>query len=277
MKGSSCVRFLQWALPRMGMRWRGFRKVRRQVCRKLQRRVAELDLSGMEAYRRYLEENPGEWPVLDGMCRITISRFCRDRRVFEALGGTVLPSLAHAPNSDGALRVWSAGCASGEEPYTISILWERTLARRFPGLGLQIVATDVGDTMLQRARTARYEAGTLKELPRAWVEEAFELTTDDSGVENFVLEPRYRRRVVFIREDIRERMPPGPFHLVLCRNLLFTYFDEEVQVRLLHKILGRMAPGGYLVLGSHEGLPRGEWPLERIPESRCVFAARKES
>jgi chemotaxis protein methyltransferase CheR len=90
-----CVEFLQWALPRMQMRWSGFRKVRRQVCRRIQRRMQVLE-KDVQGYREFLEAEPEEWDVLDALCRITISRFYRDRAVFAYLQTTVLPALAEA-------------------------------------------------------------------------------------------------------------------------------------------------------------------------------------
>ena len=118
MRDAECVAFLQWALPRLRLRWAGFRKVRRQVCRRIQRRMRELDLGDFAAYRTLLETHAEEWGTLDGMCRITISRFCRDKAVFEVLASTVLPELARrALSRDRAMvTVWSAGCGSGEEP-----------------------------------------------------------------------------------------------------------------------------------------------------------------
>jgi hypothetical protein len=75
MTDTECITFLHWALPQLRLRWAGFRRVRRQVCKRISRRIAELDLPGTAAYRDHLEHNPLEWPVLDGLCSITISRF----------------------------------------------------------------------------------------------------------------------------------------------------------------------------------------------------------
>src|ERR687888_1815107 len=130
----------------MGLRWAGFRRVRRQVCRRLRARIAALGLPDLDAYRAHLAANPDEWAVLASLTPITISRFYRDRAVFAALEREVLPS---------AERVWSAGCASGEEAYTLAIMRPQ----------LEILATDVEAAMLERARVATYEASSLKELP----------------------------------------------------------------------------------------------------------------
>ena len=115
MRDSECVTFLQWALPRMGYRWPGFRKVRRQVCKRIQRRIQELDLADLEAYRRHLASDPQEWSELDALCRVTITRFYRDRAVRDHVRERVLPGLAAVTidRGDGIVRAWSAGCASG--------------------------------------------------------------------------------------------------------------------------------------------------------------------
>jgi chemotaxis protein methyltransferase CheR len=153
MTDAQCVRFLQWALPQLRMRWDGFRKVRGQVKKRLTRRLRELGLPDIEAYRDYLRRHAGEWHKLDALCRITISRFYRDKGVYAALSQQVLPTLARAARQrrDKTLRVWSAGCGGGEEPYTISILWHLELRDRYPDLQIDIVATDADPAMLARA------------------------------------------------------------------------------------------------------------------------------
>jgi chemotaxis protein methyltransferase CheR len=271
VRDRECVAFLQWALPRMGMRWRGFRKVRRQVCRRVRRRLVELGVGTAGGYRRYLESHPREWDHLASLCRITISRFNRDREVFRVLGEEVLPRLA--ADARGEIRVWSAGCASGEEPYTLTILWRLVLADRYPDADLRIVATDVDPVVLDRAREARYPAGALRDLEPEWLDRAFQPLHPGPGGEaaseasrqdvEYRLREEFRQGVELRLQDIRREMPRGPFQLVLCRNLAFTYFDDAAQGALLARILGRLAPGGYLVLGGHESLPPGDRPLER--------------
>ena len=85
MRNEECVRFLQWALPQLNMRWSGFRKVRKQVCKRVDRRRVELGMDSVERYQAYLQQNPEEWDQLDSLCRITISRFHRDKGVFAVL------------------------------------------------------------------------------------------------------------------------------------------------------------------------------------------------
>src|ERR1700754_555065 len=110
MNDRECVELLQWALPRLGLRWRGFKNLRRQVCRRVQTHCSELGLD-VAAYRRRLEQDPEELLALDALCFVTISRFYRDHRIFDALRGRLLPMLAEAAIARGehVLRAWSAG------------------------------------------------------------------------------------------------------------------------------------------------------------------------
>lgn len=261
MKETECISFLQRVMPALRLQWRGFRKVRKQVCKRLTRRIKALGLSGFGAYGEYLEYGRGERDLLDGMCRITISRFFRDKRVFGYLAEMLLPELAQKARSEGekSIRIWSAGCASGEEPYTLSILWQMELATRFPELKPVIVATDSHPGMLARADRACFRYSSLKELPKAWLESAFDVKKG-----RYCLKETYQSAVTFIRQDIRDVMPDERFDIILCRNLVFSYFDDALQRELLTGIEERLKPGGCLVIGTHESLPEGTRGFESL-------------
>jgi chemotaxis protein methyltransferase CheR len=262
LNDAECVALLRWALPRLGLRYEGFRRVRRQVCRRIGRRSAALGLADGAGYRRRLEEHPEEWAVLDELCHIPISRFYRDRGVFDALRERVLPALAReACARPGArLRAWSAGCASGEEPWTLVACLAFDTAPRFPGLGFEVVATDADAALLARARRALYRPGSARELPREWIDALFERR--DGAL---VVRDAHRSAVSFHQQDLRREAPDGPFDLVLCRNVAFTYFEAPEQGRVLARIAERLRPGGALVIGRHERLPEdaagfATWP-----------------
>lgn len=252
MRDQECVALLRWALPRLGLRSSGFRRVRGQVCKRIGRRIGELGLADAGAYRWYLEDAPAEWRRLDALCRITVSRFYRDRATFDHLGAAVLPALAAAAlaRRDPTLCCWSAGCASGEEPYSLTLLWAFRISPTCPKLSLEVVATDADPHLLERAARACYPPGALRELPPEWRERAF---GHDDG--NCCLRPSFRGRIRFLCQDIRRVQPKGPFDLVLCRNLAFTYFDERLQRRTLMDIMARMRPGAALLIGKGERLP----------------------
>lgn len=252
IKDSDCVSFLQWCLPRIDMRWPGFRKVRGTVCKRVRRRLLELDLKDHAQYRAYLESNQREWAVLDAMCRIPLSRFYRDRGLFDYLGEVKLPELAQITlaRSESILCCWSAGCASGEEPYTLNILWQTSLASRFPDLTLEITATELDVQMINRAVDGCYSAGSLREVPKTWLDRAFER----SG-EQFRIRSGFQADIQFSVQDIRTIFPRGSYHVIFCRNLVFTYFSETLQHQLLKKMISALRPDGVLILGRHEKLP----------------------
>jgi len=262
-----CTAFLQWALPQRDLRWPGFRKVRRQVCKRLRRRILELGLDDLAAYRRRLDVDPAEWRAFDQCCHITISRFFRDRGVFEVLRKQVLPDIAtRVAHEKRAAHIWSVGCASGEEPYSLKIIWDREVAPSVPGAPVSIVATDVDETVLARARQGWFESTSLRELPPHLLEEAFERVGS-----LYSIKPQHREGVEFLYQDMRREVPDVPFDLILCRNVAFTYFSEPLQQHVLLRIMDRLAPYGYLTIGTHERLPNVEPALQPLAGAPQIF------
>jgi chemotaxis protein methyltransferase CheR len=205
-------------------------------------------LSKFGAYRDLLDAHPDEWRVVDDCCRITVSRFFRDREVFERLCADVLPGIAQrARDQQRDAQCWSAGCASGEEPYTLRLLWDLKTAA---AARLTIVATDVDNAVLERARRGCYSGASLLELPPDLVARGFA-----EGHQSFRILERHRRDITFMRHDVRSDAIPGSFDLILCRNLAFTYFAPRLQCQVLERLAERLRPNGCLVIGAHERLP----------------------
>jgi chemotaxis protein methyltransferase CheR len=252
MQDAAYVQFLQACLPRLGLRWQGFRKVRKQVIKRLKHRLRALQLSDLSAYLVYLESHPEEWSILDSFCRISISRFYRDKDVFDTLRTDVLPRLARYARVRQAqtLRCWSVGCAAGEEVYTLKLLWQLCVLPQFPDMHLGIIATDADGRVLERARRGWYPRSSMRELPPDWLEAGFDRL--DQG---YVVRDVFREAVCFLEQDIRKELPPGCFDLIMCRNLVFTYFATPVQREILARIAARLLPGGILLVGKHESLP----------------------
>jgi len=252
IEGEFAAFFLE-VCARLGLAADGYRRTRGSVRKRIGRRLRELRLAGLAEYRRYLAAQPDEWRWLDRCCRITISRFARDGAVYEALVTRHLPAQAAAARARGqrCVRVWSAGSASGEEPYGLAIAWRIDVQPRFPELQLDVLATDVEPTVLARAARGGYPEGALRELPARW-RVAFERRDD----EWWLTEP-YRAGVRFERADLRSEWPAGPYDVVLCRNLAFTYFDEPTQLRLAGVFAAVLQPGGVLVVGRGERVPTG--------------------
>ena len=268
MEDDKCIRFLQWLLPQLHMRWQGFRKVRKQVCKRIQRRVSELELTDVDAYRQYLLTHADEWRILDHSCRVTVSRFYRDRVVLEHVRSEVLPGLAGTAMAAGdtMLRGWSAGCAMGEEAYSLILIWDKTHSSDYPQLDIEIVGSDTDELLLHRATRACYSYGSIKALPGSWLKSAFTQQNTE-----YCLEPRLRNKASFTRQDIRDRRIKGPFHIVFCRNMAFTYFDNALQIVMLDYIRDTLVDGGALVIGGHESLPEGFSGFEQWSKQRAIF------
>jgi chemotaxis protein methyltransferase CheR len=268
MNDADGVQFLQWCLPRLRLRWAGYRKVRRQVYKRIQRRLEFLGLSSLADYQKYLETHQEEWTILDSSCWIPISRFYRDKSVFQFLEHEVLPTLAQRIVEQGerVLRCWSAGCAGGEEPYSLSLLWRLNLQPRFPTVRLVVLATDVDGQAIARAQLGCYPIGSLRDLPEGWRTQGFDQTP-----EGFRIKREFRELATFLVQDIRQAAPEGTFHLVLCRYVAFTYFDPTLQSDTLRRLVERMAIGGTLVVGKGERLPSDDFGLIPWSEKEGIY------
>lgn len=253
------------------MRWQGFRRVRKQVCKRIQRRIARLKLQDVQAYREFLEATPREWQVLDGLVRVVVTRFYRDRKVFDELYRTLIPLRLKALRSKGVnkLRIWSIGCASGEEPYTLSLLWQHLPVEITRGMELEILATDSDAHLLHRAANACYPYGAIKALPKEWQEKDFE----PRGGE-FCLREKFKQAVKFELHDIRQPFTFGRFDLLFCRNLTFTYFDEARQMASLKSLHEALDTDGLLVIGGREVLPAGQGYFEALQGCRGIYRRR---
>lgn len=216
----------------------------------------------------YLETHPEEWAVLESCCWISISRFYRDNSLFLFLEQQVMPHLARQIDAEGGgnLRCWSLGCAAGEEPYSLSLLWRLKLQKSFPSVQIMILSTDIDDQAIARAVEGCYGPSNLKDLPEDWRMQGFVQTG-----EGFSLRPEYREPVDFLIQDIRETTPEETFHIILCRYLAFTYFDTELQSKTLRQLVERLHPGGVLVIGQGETLPEETFDLIAWSEKEGVY------
>lgn len=154
----------------------------------------------------------------------------------------------------------------GEEAYSLVLIWHERLAGNYPHLDIEVTGTDIDETVLARARRACYAYSSLKALPQAWLHSSFKQQNDE-----YCLDPILRGKVQFVPGDIRDRSPMGPFHIVFCRNLAFTYFDKALQLEILEYLRGCLLPGGALVTGGHESLPEEQAGFETWPECRAIY------
>ncbi|MBM4276994.1 MAG: protein-glutamate O-methyltransferase CheR [Deltaproteobacteria bacterium] len=239
--------FLKEVAPRLGLQWRPFQ--RRGVKRKVERRIIELGFSRFDEYLLRVQKDPEEKSRLSKILTVTISRFFRDKEVFDTLETSVLPAVLKNREKK-ELNVWSIGCASGEEPYSVSLLWKEKFKKDFPGVRLSILATDIDEKMLRRAEEGRYKKSSLRETPQEVLENFFK---KEDGI--LILYPSVKKSVGFKRHDILREEPFPGMDIIFCRNLTFTYFSKESQMKVLKKIFSSLKEKGYLVIGRDESLP----------------------
>jgi chemotaxis protein methyltransferase CheR len=219
----------------------------------LRRRIAvRMRACGVHTYTDYLavlDRHPGELDRLLDALTINVTKFFRNRETWDTLAGGVVPELIRS--REGRVRVWSAGCASGEEPYTIVMLLVLALERLGRSSWLERVrvdATDFDKASLETARAARYSLKTFSEAP-ADAPRRFCVPVDSETVE---LRPEFRALVDFRRHDLLRDPPLAPsYDLIFCRNVVI-YFDRETQEKLMTRFADALAPDGVLVLGKVE-------------------------
>lgn len=217
----------------------------------IRRRIAvRMRACGVHTYADYqavLDQSPVEYERLRDALTINVTRFYRNAETWNLLRRALIPALCSA---DGEVHAWSAGCSSGEEPYTLGMLFAEHLdgsGRRHHLERVTIDATDVDRTSLERAGAARYRPEAFVEMPEALSRSYVEAV----GQESRVVE-RVRRRVKIRAHDLSSDVPVRrEYQLILCRNVVI-YFDRPMQERLFTGFVNALAPGGYLVLGKVE-------------------------
>lgn len=209
--------------------------------RRLQQRLTARGAKSMAAYLALLDGEPAEVERLQAAFLIKVSAFTRDPSSWRALARQVRPMAATRTQ----VRAWSAGCATGEEAYTLGILLARELGEDVPW---KVFATDLDEGALKLARAGRYTAAQVEGIPKSELERHF--TRDGEG---WKVGKDLRGHVVFGRHDLLRDPPLASIDLLACRNVLI-YFQAEEKQRLLRRLANAVTPGGLLFLGRSEGM-----------------------
>ncbi|AWV21589.1 Protein methyltransferase frzF [Roseomonas mucosa] len=227
---------------------------------RLLRRMRATASSSSEAYLRRLDDpahGEAEWSALEAEITIGETFFFRYAEQFAALRERILPELIRRNRATRQLRIWSAGCATGAEPYSIAILLHRLLGREIGDWRCRILGTDINESFLDAAREARFSAWALRSLPAE--ERAQDFLPDPSG-RSWRLRPPFRSLVRFERHNLLSLLDPAApldlsgFDLILCRNVLI-YFHPDTVARLVRAMGERLAPEGWMLLGHAEPNP----------------------
>ncbi len=219
----------------------------------LKRRIdVRLGATGVHTYSEYmavLKKDPSEYDRLLDTLTINVTNFFRDKSTYRIIEDKVIPELISSKKREGKriIRVWSAACASGEEPYSMAILFHKILGERIGDYLVSIYGTDIDKKVMEKAKRGEYEAGTVSEVDEKILRRYFNCNL------KYNLKEEIKQMVRFKRHDLISDRPLARLDIILCRNVLI-YFSRNLQMRLFDKFYKALNEGGYLILGKTESL-----------------------
>ncbi|MEH1899170.1 MAG: CheR family methyltransferase [Nostoc sp.] len=221
---------------------------RSTLMRRVRKRMQSLTIENFEEYLDYLEVDPEEFNYLFNTILINVTAFFRDSSAWQYLAEEILPNLIKNKKTSDQIRIWSAGCASGEEAYTLAMLMTEMLGAENFRQRVKIYATDVDEDALNQARQAVYSAKDIQAVPEELRQKYFEIIGN-----RYVFRPDLRRSVIFGRHDLLQDAPISRLDLLVSRNTMM-YFNSETQGRILARFHFALNDNSYLFLGKAEML-----------------------
>ena len=216
------------------------------LARRIRARMSQVHVDSFAAYARFLDANPDEHVALFNTILINITNFFRDPEAWNALAEDVIPRLVGEAAQSRSLRIWSAGCSSGEEPYSIAMLLAEHLGDAANNYTIKIYGTDIDEDALTTARQAVYRTEQLKDVPDRLMDRYF---TREGQL--YRLRRDIRRWCIFGSHNLTQAPPLSHVDLLVCRNVLI-YFTSELQDRILTRFHYAIREEGFLFLGRSE-------------------------
>ena len=241
------------------------------IQRRLERRMNALGLAGVQEYTNHCRSNPREIDALFKDLLISVTRFFRDKDQFFAISSSVA-SIVNT-SRDGTIRIWIAGCATGEEAYSVAILFAEAMGG-LPALNkgrLQIFATDIDKNALQIARKGHYSRAALDDIPESLAEKYFDLFPDHIEVKS-----RLKDVILFSDHNLCQDPPFLNVSMICCRNLLI-YFGNALQVKVLARLHYSLEDDGFLFLGTAESVSLSEDLFKRVSTETHLYRKRFRS
>ena len=237
---------LQYLKTNRGFDFTGYK--RSTLMRRVIKEMETLNIDTFANYQDYLEVHPDEFKDLFNTILINVTAFFRDTLAWEYLATEVIPSIIKNKQEDELIRIWSAGCASGQEAYTLSMVIAEILGIEEFRKRVKIYATDIDEEALIEARQAIYPARNIHEVPLELRDKYFDLVN-----KNYVFRQDLRRCVIFGRHDLLQDAPISRLDLLVCRNTLM-YFNSEIQGKIINRFHFALNDNSYLFLGKAEML-----------------------
>jgi two-component system, chemotaxis family, CheB/CheR fusion protein len=221
---------------------------RSTLTRRVQKRMSMVGCEDFDSYVDYLQVHPDEFLRLFNTILINVTSFFRDPEAWDYVAKEIIPRAIHKKNPRSSVRCWVAGCASGEEAYTLAMLLVEALGIEEFRERVKIYATDLDEDALARSRMAAYTSKELESVPAQLVEKYFEAVQD-----RYIFDREIRRSIIFGKHDLIADAPISRVDLLLCRNTLM-YFNAEAQERILTRFHFALSDEGFLFLGKAETL-----------------------
>ncbi|MCE2720980.1 MAG: CheR family methyltransferase [Dolichospermum sp.] len=237
---------LQYLRTNRGFDFTGYK--RSTLMRRVSKQMQYLNIENFANYQDYLEVHPDEFKTLFNTILINVTAFFRDPLAWEYLAKEIIPNILKNKQKNEQVRIWSAGCASGEEAYTLAIILAEILGIDDFRHRVKIYATDIDEEALNQARQASYSAKNIHAVPLELRDKYFDLSN-----ENYIFHQELRRAVIFGRHDLLQDAPISRLDLLVCRNTLM-YFNSETQGRIINRFHFALNDHGYLFLGKAEML-----------------------
>ncbi len=238
--------------------WAGYRKVRKGVKKRIARHMDELGCRDMDVYIQRLEIDPQFRLYCERLLTVPISRFLRDRRLWEILPDKILPLFFDKKS----LSVWSAGCSGGEEVYSLKIIWEM-LRETYPDFSdLNVTACDLNLENLERAQKGIYQPSSLKTVDLALIDRFFEKgpTRKSLAVKSYL-----KKGITWETFNLLHDPPPSKaYDIIFLRNNILTYAAEDLKLAGFNSVISALADPGILIIGAKEHLPEGVTGFESI-------------
>ena len=237
---------LQYLRINRGFDFTGYK--RSTLMRRVTKQMETLNIDSFGNYQDYLEVHPDEFKNLFNTILINVTAFFRDSSAWDYLAKEIIPNIIKNKPKDGLIRFWSAGCASGQEAYTLAIIVAEILGVEEFRQRVKIYATDVDEEALTQARQASYSAKNIIEIPLGLRDKYFDIVN-----KNYIFRQDLRRCVIFGRHDLLQDAPISRLDLLICRNTLM-YFNSEIQGKIINRFHFALNDHGYLFLGKAEML-----------------------
>jgi two-component system, chemotaxis family, CheB/CheR fusion protein len=242
---------------------------RATLSRRVEKRMQQLGVAGYSQYIDYLQVHPEEFEQLFNTILINVTSFFRDDDTWDALRDQIPLIAERAAGRE--IRVWSAGCAAGQEAYSAVMLFAEHLGADEVAANVKVYATDVDNDALEQARQATYAARELENVPQPYIDKYFE-----SNARGHVLRGELRRLVIFGRHDLLRDPPISRVDLLFCRNTLM-YFNTDVQTQLVGRLHYSLVDDGVLVLGKVESLLGQQGLFNVIDAKQRIFSKMPRS